>query len=378
MVGMRALVRRSSSRALGRSCGILCLVALVGLCGSLGAQARLGELRAQSPVQCSGADDIVLDGVEIVAQGDAVTVTASCNVTIRNSRIVSDQAAIRVSGSGNVLIDNSVLEGGDVAIHAAGSSSAVYKSSEIYGGVRITGSATVNEDGNNVIADAAPARPGGDNVISIDASGVSVGDVRVDAGGVSVGDVEVRAGAGGATIVAGGVKLRTDGGAVRIDTPGSTVEIDPSWRVANRGAYAAADTDRLLVELNAQREGDRVTLDLAGDILFDFDSAEIRADAAAELAKVAHVLRQKAADQILLVGHTDSVGKDDYNQRLSLERAAVVMNWLYEREGIPAALMSAKGLGSSQPVAHNTRPDGSDDPQGRAKNRRVEIEFGVQ
>lgn len=348
---------------------------------SADAQVRLGDLRSEAPATCFGARNLLLDGVEIVAREDAVTVGGSCDVIIRNSRLVSDGAAIRVSGSADVTIENSVLEGASVAISASGSSNVVYIDSEIYGGIQASSRADVSERGTNIVESSTRVRSapaGGDTSISIDASGVSVGDVRVDASGVSVGEVEVRAGAGGATVVAGGVSLRTDGDYVRIDTPGETVEIDSSWRVANRGSYAAADTDRLLTELNAERSGDRVSLDLAGDVLFDFNSAAIRADAAAELAKVAHVIRQQAADEVVLVGHTDSIGKDDYNQRLSLERAASVMNWLYEKEGIPAQLMAAKGMGSKDPVAHNTKPDGSDDPAGRAKNRRVEIEFSVQ
>ena len=383
MASFTANVSRSRRFSLALCGGLVLGLFLTAL--PTAGQARLGSLRSEGPATCSGARDLVLDGVEIVSREDAVTVGGSCNVVIRNSRLISDDAALRISGSADVTIVNSVLEGATVAISASGSSNVEYGDSEIYGGIQASSRADVRERGSNIVESSArvrasaPVQGGDDSVISIDASGVSVGNVRVDASGVSVGDdVAVRAGAGGATVVAGGVSLRTEGDYVRIDTPGETVSIDSNWRVANRGSYAAADTDRLLVELNAERSGDRVSLDLAGDVLFDFNSAAIRADAAAELAKVAHVIRQKAADEVVLVGHTDSIGKDDYNQRLSLERAAAVMNWLYEKEGIPPQLMAAKGMGSKQPVAHNTKPDGSDDPAGRAQNRRVEIEFSVQ
>lgn len=78
--------------------------------------------------------------------------------------------------------------------------------------------------------------------------------------------------------------------------------------------------------------------------------------------------------EVYIVGHTDSIGGDAYNHKLSSDRAAAVMGWLSRHESIPAAIMVGRGLGSTKPVAHNTTmPDGSDNPEGRARNRRVEI-----
>jgi outer membrane protein OmpA-like peptidoglycan-associated protein len=115
---------------------------------------------------------------------------------------------------------------------------------------------------------------------------------------------------------------------------------------------------------------------LAADILFDFDKAEIRPTAAAALSLVAGVLRQRAVGIARIEGHTDVKGAPAYNQKLSQRRAASVQNWLAEREGLVTIRFALQGLGATRPVAPNTKPDGSDDPDGRQKNRRVEIVFG--
>lgn len=72
-------------------------------------------------------------------------------------------------------------------------------------------------------------------------------------------------------------------------------------------------------------------------------------------------------------GHTDGKGTDAYNNALSESRAAAVKTWLTTNAQANAAKISTRGLGKTKPVAHNTKPDGSDDPEARAKNRRVEI-----
>ena len=75
----------------------------------------------------------------------------------------------------------------------------------------------------------------------------------------------------------------------------------------------------------------------------------------------------------MIEGHTDAKGADAYNQTLSEQRAASVKQWLVTNAQISGATITTRGLGKSKPVAHNTKPDGSDDPEGRAKNRRVQI-----
>jgi OmpA-OmpF porin, OOP family len=73
-----------------------------------------------------------------------------------------------------------------------------------------------------------------------------------------------------------------------------------------------------------------------------------------------------------LEGHTDAKGTDAYNQTLSEKRAQTVKDWLVAHGALPATT-PIQGWGKRKPIAPNTKPDGSDDPAGRQKNRRVEV-----
>jgi outer membrane protein OmpA-like peptidoglycan-associated protein len=110
------------------------------------------------------------------------------------------------------------------------------------------------------------------------------------------------------------------------------------------------------------------------DVLFDFDKSKLRSDAVPTLrAMVAEIEAKFAGAAIEVEGHTDSVGGDDYNQRLSQDRADAVAQWLTADGGIASDLISTEAFGETVPVAPNTKDDGSDNPKGRAKNRRVVI-----
>ena len=131
--------------------------------------------------------------------------------------------------------------------------------------------------------------------------------------------------------------------------------------------------DGLLKDLGAKVVGREIRISLAADVLFDFDSAALRQGAAAQLQKVAEVVKTYPKSPVTVEGHTDSKGADAYNQALSEKRAAAVKQWLVKNGGVAAARITATGLGETTPVAPNARPDGADDPDGRQKNRRVEI-----
>lgn len=120
-----------------------------------------------------------------------------------------------------------------------------------------------------------------------------------------------------------------------------------------------------LSDLGASETELEVTVDLPADVLFDFDKAEIRPDAAAALANLATVIRAYPGGRVLVEGHTDAAGNDDYNQKLSQGRAESVKAWLIDRESIAADSMTTEGKGEREPVASN------DDDAGRQKNRRV-------
>jgi outer membrane protein OmpA-like peptidoglycan-associated protein len=122
------------------------------------------------------------------------------------------------------------------------------------------------------------------------------------------------------------------------------------------------------------RTGQEVRFHLMADVLFDFDRAELRPEAESVLRDL--VGRIKASFKrpaVRVEGHTDALGSDDYNRKLSERRAEAVRLWLAQKGGIPARSVVAVGLGEARPVAENTNPDGSDNPAGRQKNRRVEV-----
>jgi outer membrane protein OmpA-like peptidoglycan-associated protein len=119
--------------------------------------------------------------------------------------------------------------------------------------------------------------------------------------------------------------------------------------------------------LGAQETDLEVRVALPADVLFDFDKADIRADAAEALKQLATLIRAYPSGRAQLEGHTDSKGDDAYNQRLSQRRAESVKRWLVEREGVDGERLSTRGAGEARPVASNA------DEAGRQRNRRVEV-----
>lgn len=99
---------------------------------------------------------------------------------------------------------------------------------------------------------------------------------------------------------------------------------------------------------------------------FDFDQADIRPDSMVILREAADTLRANSEVMVVVVGHTDALGSDDYNQRLSLQRAVAVRDQMV-RFGVPAGRLTIRGRGESEPIASN------DSEAGRAENRRVEL-----
>jgi len=130
--------------------------------------------------------------------------------------------------------------------------------------------------------------------------------------------------------------------------------------------------------LQVRQTGNEVRIQLAADVLFDFDKATILPKAESTLQQAAQIIRDKAKGAVRIEGYTDAKGSDAYNQRLSDRRAAAVKDWFVNRGGLRNVTFATKGFGAQNPVAPNKKPDGSDDPQGRAKNRRVEIIMQTQ
>jgi outer membrane protein OmpA-like peptidoglycan-associated protein len=132
---------------------------------------------------------------------------------------------------------------------------------------------------------------------------------------------------------------------------------------------------KTLRDLGAKQVGKEIHITLSGDILFDFDKWDIKKEAEATLLKLAQGIKETNKKHVLIEGHTDSKGSDPYNLELSQKRADSVRDWFVSNGGVTGIQFQTKGYGESKPVAHNIKPDGSDNPEGRAKNRRVEIKI---
>lgn len=139
--------------------------------------------------------------------------------------------------------------------------------------------------------------------------------------------------------------------------------------VSNAGNISGQTRDLAVKETATE-----IRIELAADVLFEFDKAVILPKAEQTLKQAADLIGEKAAHGTARVdGHTDAKGDDNYNQKLSERRANAVKDWLVNSGGLKQVTFKTQGLGEQKPVAPNTKADGSDDPDGRQKNRRVEI-----
>lgn len=170
--------------------------------------------------------------------------------------------------------------------------------------------------------------------------------------------------------VGGGLAARTQDTTLRRSDGPQTV-----LREAEVPPARLEQTRTLLAELKARPTPEQaISIDLPADVLFDFDKADLRPDAAPSLDKAAELIKSYATAPLTVRGHTDGKGTDAYNDSLSLRRAEAVASVLHRSTGRQARV---EGLGKREPIAPNTKPDGRDDPEGRQQNRRVQILIGV-
>ena len=119
------------------------------------------------------------------------------------------------------------------------------------------------------------------------------------------------------------------------------------------------------VEVSRPSEGE-IDVRLTSDILFDYNSAALRPESRSTLDQLGTNFRQYPDNRIVVEGHTDSIGSEAFNQKLSEQRAANVADYLIDR-GVPASNVIVYGYGELRPKATN------DTAEGRQLNRRVEI-----
>ena len=144
-----------------------------------------------------------------------------------------------------------------------------------------------------------------------------------------------------------------------------------------RQSQELARNRQLLEELKRQgleaEETTRGVVVNLPDVLFQFGQASLTPQARDRVTDISTILNTQARGRRISVeGHTDAIGSEDANQRLSEHRATSVTDALADN-GVSRSRVSVKGYGERYPVAPNTNPDGSDNPSGRAKNRRVEV-----
>jgi len=138
----------------------------------------------------------------------------------------------------------------------------------------------------------------------------------------------------------------------------------------------AVSLEPLMVEQNMAAnpgfDGSNQSLTSNNKILYDFGHATLRAEAIPVLDSLVRQLQDEPKLTVVLTAHTDSVGSDSYNLKLSQERAKLCSEYLISK-GISNTRISAIGYGRAKPIAPNTLPNGQDNPDGRQLNRRVEF-----
>lgn len=139
------------------------------------------------------------------------------------------------------------------------------------------------------------------------------------------------------------------------------------------GALIGRHMDKQAEELaqdipNAQvsRVGEGIAVTFESGILFPFDSSELQAEGRTNLRELAESLNKNGRTDVMIVGHTDAVGRSEYNQDLSERRARSAAAYL-QAQGVARERLRTSGRGETEPVAEN------EDDEGRRLNRRVEI-----
>ena len=145
---------------------------------------------------------------------------------------------------------------------------------------------------------------------------------------------------------------------------------------AGAGAYMDKQQTEFEQQLSAEQaqhqieierqQNEILKLTMSSEVSFDFNSASLKPTFYSSLNKIADIMARYPQTQILVVGHTDSVGSEQYNLDLSLRRANAVANYLISH-GVAQQRMGTEGHGEMEPIASNDTADG------RARNRRVEI-----
>lgn len=174
-------------------------------------------------------------------------------------------------------------------------------------------------------------------------------------------------GAGSGAIIGGAIGAAT-GNTAAGAIIGATVGGATGAVIGRKMDKQAEKLEREVAGAKVERVGEGIKLTFDSGILFAVNSSELTANAKSNIAKMAKIVNEPDNDNtnILIEGHTDSSGEDNYNQNLSEERARAVSNYA-KTLGVKANRFTIKGYGETQPVASN------DTEAGKRDNRRVEV-----
>jgi outer membrane protein OmpA-like peptidoglycan-associated protein len=175
--------------------------------------------------------------------------------------------------------------------------------------------------------------------------------------------VAIGAGAGGAV---GGLIGHATGATVAGILIGAAVGGLAGGFIGNYMDKQAAEIERDIEGAKVERIGEGIKITFSSGILFDVDKSNLKDPYKGELSQLAVILNKYEDTNILLAGHTDSTGSDEYNFELSRRRAQSVASYL-TTQNVNRARFTTEGYGKTDPVASN------ETAEGRAQNRRVEV-----
>ena len=320
-------------------------------------------------VFASNADKAVIQTASTLSSVPGVTVSpAKCdgNALVSGSTVLGgDGSGVTTNSSGTVVNGgdgSGVITQGPISIVYGGDGTGVYSNAD-------TGlSINVNEDGSGVYSTPT---------LSINLDGMGGGNYTDSSKTISIinnGDGSGNYSTATVSIINNGdgsgsysdstMTIRNNGDGTAV-VNGTTVTDAPKVdKVSKLGKFPPITSLQPVESC-----GTLITLE--DGVLFDFGKSEIRSDASQTLKKLADVLNNAKVPAAHIYGHTDSISDEAFNQQLSEARANAVSGEL-KKDGVTAT-MDATGYGESKPVAPNENADGSDNPAGRALNRRVEI-----
>ncbi len=170
--------------------------------------------------------------------------------------------------------------------------------------------------------------------------------------------------AGGAVV--GGVIGKVSGSTAKGAIIGAAVGGAAGAIIGDQMDRQAKNIELTVPGATVQRVGEGIQVTFESGLLYDFDSDVVKPAARQNLAALAASLEKYPESDLLILGHTDSVGTDAYNKRLSVRRADAAAEYLVSR-GVARSRIGTGGLGEEEPVASNA------DDAGRVRNRRIEV-----